>query len=108
MFLKRIVMIFLFGSLIPLSLLSQSGIERGKNLYELKCGRCHFAYVPQKYSFEEWQTIMTDMGHQSGLTEETENLIMEYLKSESGDQTTGYSWLYLYRILCRASHNQHL
>jgi len=89
MFSKRFALILLFGTLLPLSLFSQSSIDKGRDLYELKCGRCHFAYVPQKYSAEEWKTIMTDMGPQSGLTEETEKLIIGYLQKEASEKEKG-------------------
>lgn len=55
---------------------------QGEKLYQLKCGRCHLAYTPQKYSLEEWKTIVTEMGSLAGLTEESEAHIMEYLKQE--------------------------
>jgi hypothetical protein len=70
-------------------LFSQSPTERGRELYELKCGRCHFAYAPQKYSVEEWKTVMAEMGYQSGLTKENEESIMGYLAAESGKGLTG-------------------
>lgn len=86
---KRIIMVFLLSLSFAISLSGQESFNRGKELYELKCGRCHFAYSPQKYSTEEWKTIMKDMGPQSGLTEESEKLIMDYLERESGEPLTG-------------------
>ena len=79
----------LMGLALAAPLFSQGALERGKELYELKCGRCHFAYAPQKYSTEEWKTIMADMGYQSGLTKDSEKLIMEYLATEAGKGMTG-------------------
>lgn len=68
---------FLFG---------QTLIERGKEVYELKCGRCHATFAPRKYSFEEWKTVMANMGIQAGLTKEDEELIMAYLQAEAGEE----------------------
>ena len=81
--------VLLMGLALATPLFSQGALERGKELYELKCGRCHFAYAPQKYSTEEWKTIMADMGYQSGLTKDSEKLIIEYLATEAGKGLTG-------------------
>ena len=86
---KNGVFLSLMGFVLTLSLYGQVSSDRGKELYELKCGRCHFAYAPQKYSFEEWKTIMTGMGSQSGLTEESEKSIMDYLQREASEGITG-------------------
>lgn len=83
------IWIFLLGAVSAAPLMGQRATERGKDLYELKCGRCHFAYAPQKYSAEEWATIMADMGTQSGLSQESEALIMDYLSANAGRGTTG-------------------
>lgn len=69
--------------LFPIWLHGQGMSVAGKDLYELKCGRCHFAYSAQKYSLEEWKTIMTDMGPNAGLTAEDEAKILEYLEEFS-------------------------
>jgi hypothetical protein len=82
-----IVILFLLS--LPLSLLSQGGIDQGRDLYGLKCGRCHFAYTPQKYSADEWETIMADMGPQSGLTVTSEKLILDYLAKEASEKEKG-------------------
>ena len=66
-------------TLPPLSVRAQSHASQGENLYELKCGRCHLAYAPQKFSAEEWKTVMKEMAPLSGLTEETEKSITTYL-----------------------------
>ncbi|MEW5902216.1 MAG: hypothetical protein AB1715_12200, partial [Acidobacteriota bacterium] len=41
---------------------AQGEIYKGERLYQLKCGRCHFAYSPEKYSAEEWDTVLKEMG----------------------------------------------
>ncbi|MFC2157993.1 porin [Acidobacteriota bacterium] len=69
--------------LTPMLTYGQAEYDQGKKLYELKCGRCHFAYSPQKYSVEEWKTIISDMGPLSGLNQKSEESIMGYLEQES-------------------------
>jgi hypothetical protein len=55
----------------------------GEQLYRQKCGRCHIAYAPEKYSSEEWKTVLREMGPLAGLTEETEKEILQYLAEAS-------------------------
>ncbi|NIM58002.1 MAG: porin [Candidatus Aminicenantes bacterium] len=62
---------------------AQGDSYQGERLYQLKCGRCHFAYSPSKYSAEEWKTIISEMGPLSGLNKETEEVILDYLRQEA-------------------------
>src|SRR4030067_3060445 len=55
----------------------------GEQLYSLKCGRCHTAYAPDKYSAEEWKTVLREMGSLAGLTEEMEREILQFLSAPS-------------------------
>jgi hypothetical protein len=64
---------------------AQSEAYQEEKLYELKCGRCHLAYAPQKYSAREWKTVMKEMGPLSGLNEETEKSIMGYLEENASE-----------------------
>lgn len=68
---------------------SQGDTYQGERLYELKCGRCHLAYPPDKYSFEEWKTLVNEMGPLSGLNEEAESLILDYLKQQASAKEPG-------------------
>lgn len=72
-----IVVAFLasFGS----TALAQGDAEHGRRLYDLKCGRCHFAYEPAAYRLEGWKTIVRDMGPVAGLTAKEEADIIAYL-----------------------------
>ena len=76
-------------TLLPLVMQAQSEAYQGEKLYELKCGRCHLAYAPQKFSVEEWKTVVKEMGPLSGLTEETEKSIMDYLEENAGEKKIG-------------------
>ncbi len=80
---KSFVLLVLLISVSTL-LFAQSDAYQGEKLYELKCGRCHFAYAPERYSLEEWKTIVQDMGPISGLNQESEEAILTYL----GEETT--------------------
>lgn len=76
-------------TLLPLVVQAQTEAYQGEKLYELKCGRCHLAYAPQKFSAEEWKTVMKEMGPLSGLNEETEKSIMGYLEENAGEKKIG-------------------
>jgi hypothetical protein len=76
-------------TLLPLAAQAQSETYQGERLYELKCGRCHLAYAPQKFSVEEWKTVMKEMGPLSGLNEETEKSIMDYLEENAAEKKSG-------------------
>ena len=73
-------------TLLPLAAQAQSKASQGERLYELKCGRCHLAYAPQKFSPEGWKTVIKEMGPLSGLNEETEKSIMDYLEENAGEK----------------------
>src|SRR4030042_6317370 len=74
---------------LPSLLGAQTSSYEGEQLYQLKCGRCHFAHPPKKYSAEEWKTVLTEMGPLSGLTEESEKVILDYLIQASREKERG-------------------
>ena len=86
---RKYMFILFFCLIIPFSLYAQSDTYQGEKLYELKCGRCHFAYSPQKYSMEEWKTLLKEMGPLSGLNEESEKAILEYLEPYASERKIG-------------------
>lgn len=86
---RKIVFTLLLFAGISSIAFSQGDVYKGEKLYQLKCGRCHFSYAPEKYSVEEWKTIITDMGPLSGLTKESEALIIEYLKQKAEGKESG-------------------
>jgi len=51
----------------------------GERLYQLKCGRCHQPFAPQKYTPEEWETVLKQMGPMAGLDAESYKAIRDYL-----------------------------
>jgi len=50
---KKFLFSFLFFLGISALAFAQGDTYQGERLYQLKCGRCHFAYAPEKYSPEE-------------------------------------------------------
>ena len=74
---------------LPSLLRAQTSSYEGEQLYQVKCGRCHFAYSPKKYSAEEWKTVLKEMGPLSGLTEESDKVILDYLTQASGEKEKG-------------------
>lgn len=79
---KTILLLILFIA-VSTAAFTQEDAREGEKLYQLKCGRCHFAYEPQKYSLEEWKTVVQEMGPVSGLTEKSEEAILTYLGQQS-------------------------
>ncbi len=86
---KKFILAFLFLPGICITAFSQGDAYQGEKLYQLKCGRCHFVYAPEKYSVEEWKTVMTEMGPLAGLTEESDAHILEYLKQKAEGKEKG-------------------
>jgi len=80
---KKIILSFLFFLGISALAFAQGDTYQGERLYQLKCGRCHFAYAPEKYSPEEWKTLVNEMGPLSGLNEESEKIILDYLTEKA-------------------------
>ncbi len=74
---------------LPVLLAAQGDVSQGEQLYALKCGRCHMSYSPQKYTVEEWKTILKEMGPISGLRQDTEQAIMAYLEEGAGKRGIG-------------------
>lgn len=79
LFLVGFVIVGIYGSLF-----ANPAILEGEKLYQRKCSRCHTAYQPQKYSAEEWETLLKEMGPLSGLDEKEEKTILAYLEEVSG------------------------
>lgn len=80
---KKQLLVLLTVMFLTFLAFAQDDILRGEKLYQAKCGRCHFAYPPERYSPQEWKTIMNNMRQFSGLNKESEKLILEYLESKS-------------------------
>jgi hypothetical protein len=69
--------------------LPEAGSQAGV-LYSEKCGLCHSAPLPQKYTFKVWKGIIPTMeekvkeaGLRGPLTEEETEIILNYFKKHS-------------------------
>jgi hypothetical protein len=89
MFQEKITILFFLMIIFPITTFGQAEAYQGEKFYQLKCGRCHFAYSPQKYSPEEWKTIVNEMGPLSGLNKKTEQAILDYLTQEASEKEKG-------------------
>jgi len=68
---------------------ADDGVAELEKLYRLKCGRCHTAYPAEKYSGEDWETIVAEMVPRSGLDEETQEGILAYLRGAASKGSGG-------------------
>ncbi|MBT3231245.1 MAG: hypothetical protein HN356_00375 [Calditrichaeota bacterium] len=62
-----------------------------KNLYELKCGRCHVAFEPSEFTAQEWPGIVRSMKAQAALTASETQEITEYLVNASQGEDSEHS-----------------
>ena len=54
---------------------------RARQLYLLKCARCHRFYDPAQYSDLEWETWMKKMSRKARLKPEQDELLSKYLQA---------------------------
>jgi hypothetical protein len=59
--------------------------QRAKDLYEIKCAKCHKFYDPAQYSQKEWDVWMHKMSRKSKLKPAQEELLTRYLGEFRGD-----------------------
>lgn len=86
---KTILTLVLFTAALGGGLFANNPLPTGAELYQQKCGRCHTAYKPQKYSAEEWKTIVKEMGPLSGMNEKSEKVVLDYLAEASTKKDNG-------------------
>jgi hypothetical protein len=55
-------------------------MQAGRNLYINKCGSCHALVLPEKYSAEQWPSLVDKMEIKSKISPEEKKLILEYLR----------------------------
>ncbi len=56
-----------------------SRLQRGHEVYMLKCGECHTYMLPQDLDIDEWEDVMPDMIRHAGLPSEDENAVLDYV-----------------------------
>jgi hypothetical protein len=84
--------ILLAGCAGPPTITNLPGDESdpGRQLYIVKCSKCHKFYDPAKYSPADWTIWMDKMTRKAKLTPEQEKVIAEYvdqyLRTGKGDR----------------------
>jgi hypothetical protein len=56
----------------------RSALSQAENLYYERCGTCHRAFDPSKYSNTKWLAVMESMKFQAGLSDEEYKQIIRY------------------------------
>ncbi len=56
-----------------------AGLEKGHELYAIKCGKCHKLYAPVSRSEAAWKKILPVMGRKAKLTPEEYKVIEQYV-----------------------------
>ncbi len=63
-------------------------LQRGHEVYMLRCGECHRYELPQNLDVDEWQDTMPKMIKHAGLEDADERAVLDYVvavKMERGD-----------------------
>ena len=63
-------------------------IQRGHEVYMLKCGECHSYQLPQNLDVDEWQVAVPKMIKHAGLAPADEKAVLGYVvavKTERGE-----------------------
>jgi hypothetical protein len=58
-----------------------SQIQRGHEVYMLKCGECHAYQLPEKVDIMDWEDAMPKMIGHAGLPSSDEKAVLDYVKS---------------------------
>lgn len=54
-------------------------LQRGHEVYMLKCGECHDYMLPQNVDVEDWQDAMPKMIRHAGLGQADEKAVLDYV-----------------------------
>jgi hypothetical protein len=68
---------------------SLSQIERGHEVYMLKCGECHSYQLPEKVDIMDWEDAMPKMIGHAGLPKSDEKAVLDYViavKKQKGQE----------------------
>lgn len=67
-------------ALMGLSSVPKSRLERGYDIHQLKCAKCHVFEDPRDYNADELEfDIMPEMARKSKLSDEDSKVVLEYL-----------------------------
>jgi hypothetical protein len=68
---------------------SLSQLERGHEVYMLKCGECHVYQLPEKVDIMDWEDVMPKMIGHAGLPSSDEKAVLDYViavKKQKGQE----------------------
>jgi cytochrome c5 len=54
-------------------------LQRGHEVYMLKCGECHTYMLPQNLDIEDWEDAMPKMIRHAGLETSDEKAVLDYV-----------------------------
>lgn len=54
-------------------------LQRGHEVYMLKCGECHTYMLPQNVDLEDWQDALPKMIRHAGLGDAEEKAVLDYV-----------------------------
>lgn len=54
-------------------------LQRGHEVYMLKCGECHEYMLPEKVDIEDWEDVMPKMIGHAGLEKADEKAVLAYV-----------------------------
>jgi hypothetical protein len=66
-----------------------SQLQRGHEVYMLKCGECHAYQLPEKVDIMDWEDVMPKMIRHAGLPSSDEKAVLDYViavKKEKGQE----------------------
>jgi hypothetical protein len=56
-----------------------SRLQRGHEIYMLKCGECHEYMLPERVDIEDWEDAMPQMIRHAGLPTADEGAVLDYV-----------------------------
>ncbi len=54
-------------------------IQRGHEVFMLKCGECHYYMMPEKVDIMDWEDTMPEMIRHAGLGRAEEKAVLDYV-----------------------------
>lgn len=56
-----------------------SALQRGHEVFMLKCGECHYYMMPEKVDIMDWEDTMPEMIRHAGLGRAEERAVLDYV-----------------------------
>jgi cytochrome c5 len=56
-------------------------LQRGHEVYMLKCGECHEYMLPEKVDIEDWEDSLPKMIGHAGLEKSDEQAVLDYVRA---------------------------